>query len=214
MFPVGSCDWRRPKRKLFPVHEPQLQPKLWNPEVDGKRRRSHWTLHPLWCRGWWVHMETHLFCIRCKHLDRWSMNLVFLQTRSWRSTTTCTVWATGGRPVTVGQTTALDSSGCSRRWGHLPLLKSDPLEAVFLILFYIFFFAMFPPECRGDGERGEGQERQAEAEEAEAAAGGQTHARILLFLLRRRRRAGDVWQEGLSQSVPPAVSQPHQAAIR
>lgn len=74
-------------------------------------------------------------------------------------------------------------------------------------------FVMFPPECCGDGERGEGQERQAEAQEAEAAAGRQTHARVLLFLLWRGRRAGDVWQKRLSESVPPAVSQPHQAAI-
>lgn len=73
---------------------------------------------------------------------------------------------------------------------------------------------MFPPECCGDGERGEGQKRQTEAEEAEAAAGGQTHTRVLLFLLWRRRGAGDVRQEGLSESIPPAVSQPHQAAIR
>lgn len=85
------------------------------------------------------------------------------------------------------------------------------MEAVFDVI--LVFFVMFCPECCGDGERGEGQERQAEAEEAEAAAGGQTHTRILLLLLRRGRGAGDVRQEGLSQSVPPAVSKPHQATI-
>ncbi len=65
--PIGSCDRRRPERKLVAVYEPQLQPKLWNAEVDGERRCSHRTLRPLWYRGWWVHMETrraclHIFC--------------------------------------------------------------------------------------------------------------------------------------------------------
>lgn len=64
-----------------------------------------------------------------------------------------------------------------------------------------------------DGEGGEGQERQAEAQEAEATAGGQTHTRVLLLLLRGGRRAGDVRQEGLPQSLPSAVSKPHQASI-
>lgn len=80
----------------------------------------------------------------------------------------------------------------------------------FSLALYCFFF----PECCGGGERGEGKERQDEAEEAEAPAGGKTHARVLLFLLWRRRRTGDVRQKRLSESVSPAVSQPHQAAIR
>jgi len=85
---------------------------------------------------------------------------------------------------------------------------------LFVAVFDTGFPTMFPPERCGDGEGGEGQERQAEAKEAEAAAGGQAHARVLLLLLRRGRRAGDVRQEGVSEGVPPAVSQPHQAAIR
>lgn len=72
----------------------------------------------------------------------------------------------------------------------------------------------FLPERGGDRERGEGQERQDEAEEAEAADGGETRTRVLLFLLWRRRRTGDVWQERLSESISPSVSQPHQAAVR
>lgn len=153
----------------------------------------------------------HLMCF---------LSLVFLQTQSWHSTTTCTVWATGERLVTVDQTTALVSSGCSQRWGPFFFFTSHHQDSSFrAILTFVSYvchfclFVMFPPECCGDGERGEGQERQAEAQEAEAAAGRQTHARVLLFLLWRGRRAGDVWQKRLSESVPPAVSQPHQAAI-
>lgn len=50
----GSGDRRWPQRKLISLYEPQLQPKLWNPEVDGERRCSHRSLCPLWHRLRWV----------------------------------------------------------------------------------------------------------------------------------------------------------------
>lgn len=47
---IGSGHRRRAKGQLVAVYKPQLQPKLWNTEVDGKRRRTHRTLRPLWHR--------------------------------------------------------------------------------------------------------------------------------------------------------------------
>lgn len=66
-------------------------------------------------------------CSESKLDDLTYVSLVFLQVLSWLSITICTVWATGERPVTVGQTTALDSSACSQQWGYLPLVIMNPV---------------------------------------------------------------------------------------
>lgn len=114
------------------------------------------------------------------------------------------------------------SDNCSGFLGVQPTVRSSSSNYHAGISRAILFFChcfdaslllLISPECCGVGERGQGQKCQAKAQEAEAAIGGQTHSRILLLLLWWGWRAGDVWQERLSQSIPPALSKPHQATI-
>lgn len=73
---IGSGHRRRAKGQLVAVYKPQLQPKLWNTEVDGKRRRTHRTLRPLWHRHRWVSTGSSML----------SCPLIFLPLRANRMT--------------------------------------------------------------------------------------------------------------------------------
>lgn len=179
--------------------------------MDGKRRRAHRTLLPLWHWDRYVCRNNMLSCLLTAS---WMAYVLWNGFTGTELTFNYNLHCVGNRRAACN----CGSDNCSGFLGVQPTVRKWSLSNYFLepswTLSQCLRLLLFCPECCGVGERGEGQKCQAEAQEAEAAIGGQTHSWILLLLLWRGGRAGDVRQKGLSQGIPPAVSKPHQATIR